>query len=148
MKQFNFQVVDVPADGNCYYHAIVQYLETIGNTGWTHRKLRVSICNYMYINAQKISDGLNKIMTRGEIRKVAAEHMHGGVFTDNEIIQHTTMDLLGITLRVYFRVDGKITCWNPRRRPVEECCNVFCDSQHFQLLELNPTGSSDDKSPA
>lgn len=134
-----FDIINVPMDGNCFYHALVKYLELTKGKHIDHFILRQEICNFMIRKSKTISNNLKAIdfpMSDEDIIDIAKLHSHRGVFTDHELIQRVAMKILDIPIRIYFG-SGMSTCWNPARKPINECCNLLCQDSHFQLLVVD-----------
>lgn len=134
MSQVTFVTVNVPGDGNCFYHVVCKYMELKG-LRVNHRVLRHAICDFLLEKSKTIARNLEKIdfpMTEHEIICMSRIHRHNGVFTDNELIQRVAMKIMDIPIRVYF--GSGTDCWNPLRAKIKDSCNILCRDSHFQLL--------------
>jgi hypothetical protein len=130
-----FSKVNVPSDGNCFYHTICKFMELKRNVHMDHRVLRNDICKFLFEKSCTIARNLEKInfpMTARDIQEIAITHRHCGVFTDNELIQRVAMKIIKTPIRIYFGSGSN--CWNPSKADVNDSCNILCSNSHFQLL--------------
>lgn len=67
LKLYNRDIVDVPGDNNCQFHAIADQLKRIGILGWTDRQLRQKAVEWLNNNEIKEMDD-NKIGERTLLR--------------------------------------------------------------------------------
>jgi hypothetical protein len=132
-----FNTVDVPGDGNCFYHTICKFMELKG-IHMDHVTLRRTICDFLFRKSGTIARNLEKIefpISEQDIIEISEIHKHLGVYTDNELIQRVAMKVIDTPIRVYFGSGSD--CWNPSHSSIKDSCNILCRDNHFQLLVVD-----------
>ena len=146
MVKYEFHALDVPGDGNCFFHCISEYLKLKHNEHVSHIELRDKTCRYMIRHAANLGRLFKKEeipITPKDIVNIALAHRANGFFVDNELIQHATMACFNIKLRVYFG-DKQSKCWNPCHVRIEDACNLLCENLHYRLMLVTNNQKTDE----
>jgi len=129
-----FTTMDVPADGNCFYHAIAAGLTNHGFSNINYLNVREFAINYIMGN----SDSFLEFVPDGEIDNYIDTHSRQGEWADNLMIQAVS-SLANINIYIHPTNGFLDYMVHPQSGPVsrERTINLGYDGVHYFLLIPN-----------
>lgn len=134
-----FKIVDVSADGNCFFHAVIRQIHILGLSEKldtlrirSHRELRQQVCVYMQKKLQDRNDYTN--LSETKMRTYIQQLQADGAWAEGQIID-ATAEMLGVNIRIFTESNScpEFTIPVPQAKHTIVLANQ--GSSHFQSVE-------------
>ena len=132
------RVVNVPGDGNCFFHALKKQLP---NIGITHEEIRALAVNYMANNPNEFEG-----FTVETLDDYIAGMSQGGTWANNPIMQ-ALVNALGIGIDIH-RANGVITTLVPTNGAAQATATIAYTGIHYLSVEpIQPQDGVEEEIP-